>query len=428
MGVYCNLFIGSKDYSWKGYIPDIIALLFDKDDYRSIYDEDNKLSEHKFVTNCGNATTRLLDIGINLETFRNLHFEYYAFNYKNYKDNLRYRCSSYLSREDEKVLTKNVNRMAEYFLNRYFVKLDKNEEFNRVQAFNKCYGSVDDYLQKNIENKNASEQDPSKYDRSKFERDYLRDFLKEDPYLYHLEDEFSDEETGSLDLNDLYDIGLKILASDKNIPIEFEFTEFIDSNKSLNENAVNKFLFEMRLLLHRRNILSAEVFNKILARSSGIENSLINKLSIIPSAKEKGQFLEDLIENIFNKQKGFKISRNIRHSGEEIDLVIMNKIDDPFWNSLQSPLIIVECKNQKKKTDSKEIRIFEGKILEKKSLCKLGIFISTSGFTKGSYELARRCGRDGYKILLVDKNKLDIYQKDSFSLLEWLEGIILEQC
>lgn len=58
--------------------------------------------------------------------------------------------------------------------------------------------------------------------------------------------------------------------------------------------------------------------------------------------------------------EGFEITKKRMVNGvEEIDLVIKNNINKPFWSSLSSPCIFTECKNWSEKVGAKEIRDFE---------------------------------------------------------------------
>ncbi len=354
MGTYCNLYIGSTNLAWKDYIPEVVSLFFDVEDYCSTYDVENKFTEHKFITTCEKAVIRLEKFGISADTMRCLHFEYYAFNYKNYKESLHYFCSNVLYAQNERNTVRDVNRMADYFLHRYFKKLDKNEEFMKVLAYNKCHGNINDYEQRLQDEINSTSiQNTTNFDREAYERDCLRQFLQNDPYLYHLNEEFLDKNDGTIDLINLYDIGLKIFASNNDIQIEFEFTGLINTNKSLDEKAIARFLMALRSTLYRRNYISANIFNQILDSNMVNKSLTYHGQNAIVSAKEKGQFLENLVSSIFCNSKGFKVKQNVNHRGEEIDLLIINRVNDSFWNSLQSPLILAECKNQKKENRGK---------------------------------------------------------------------------
>ena len=86
---------------------------------------------------------------------------------------------------------------------------------------------------------------------------------------------------------------------------------------------------------------------------------------------------------------------------EEIDLLLKNSLDRPFWNAFGSPLFFVECKNWKAAVGAKEVRDFETKIRNHAKLAKLNFFIALNGFTSEAEEHIKRLGREEYHIVLL---------------------------
>jgi hypothetical protein len=436
MGISCDFYIGSTNYSWKSVVPEFLSLLFTPFNYVAVLHEEDKdygdWYEHKFISNCDKAATQLLGFGIDLKLLRNLHFNYFSFDYDEYKESLEYRCQSYLQSTSESGFADAtlVEKMTRRLL-RNFKLLPPDEEFAIVlKAFEKK-GSSKDYIEM-LERAIKQKEDEKKeshtdFDKTNFYRDFLLDFLKENPYLRHHGD--AGAISGYDDLDLLYNIGLSIFASKPDVPIELDITEFEDVHKPMTTTAVEAFIFGQRSFLKKRTLNLAQAFGLV---STEQDNMMLGMVSIekgkTSTAKEKGDLLEDLITQIFASQKEFKVKTNIRRRGEEIDLVIINKMQDPFWTALHSPTILVECKNQAKKVEPKDLRNFEVKIIDRKGLCKLGVIISTSGFTKGCYVAATKCGRDGYNIILIDNKQLQKRIENKLSTADWLEEIILEQC
>ncbi len=72
------------------------------------------------------------------------------------------------------------------------------------------------------------------------------------------------------------------------------------------------------------------------------------------TTRARGDALESLVDAIVRTEEPELqvIEKNLRTREEEIDLVLANGLRDPFWQSLSSPLILVECKNWSKKAGS----------------------------------------------------------------------------
>jgi len=424
MGINCELNIGTKNWSWKNYIPDVIALLFTPEDYRYIHHADEGWGEHKFVCTCGKVASQLSSFGISLDVLKKLHFHYFGFNFKDYTDDLFHRCSSYLQRKygddiDDSQIEKMTNKLIAW----YFIEINKEEEFGKVLQLNKSSQASKEKTESLF--KRSS---PDEIDWILFYRGLLTEFLNKDPYTYRLADEFRDLTTDSEDLDLIYAIGLVVFTNNKKTVIEFDFSEFTDSDGNMSDQEVIGLLNELRYSFQEKYKWIISIFGQIhfdLTASTTFEPL---ERTNFRTHKEKGEYLEELVTNLFTTQTGFTVKKNVRRKSEEIDLMILNRLEDPFWVSLQSPVILAECKNQNNKVEPKDVRNFEIKIQDRKSLCRLGIMISTSGFTKGCYETTARSGRDGYKILLIDSKELQKRRINGLKTSEWLEQLILEQC
>ncbi len=417
--------------SWPDHIPDFIFLLFAPEEYKIVEihqdGEEEPWYEHKFVSSCGKVADRLKDYGINLDVIRKLHFENYAFDYNGYKEELQYRCQEYLLRKckSEEELIKRTNRMIRSFLHNFEV-LQPDKEFAKVvetqrrEVNSKKQTDFSDETLEGIKN-------PKEFNIKKFQRSYLLKFLKECPYS---QNPFRDDDgLGSAidDLGLLYQIGLPVFVSEPSVPIEFCFTEFVDSDNPLSHNEVSTLIFTARNSIQSRTKFTLLAFRKL--ETNDIALSKIDSMDTISfrTSTEKGDYLEELVAGLFNSQLGFKVKKNVRRKGEEIDLIVINKLNDPFWTSLQSPIILIECKYQKKKVEPKDIRNFEVKVLDRKGLCRLGLIISISGFTKNCLGVTEKSSRDGNMIVLINKKMLQKRIDNTLSTSDWLEEIILNQ-
>jgi hypothetical protein len=126
------------------------------------------------------------------------------------------------------------------------------------------------------------------------------------------------------------------------------------------------------------------------------------------TTQEKGKILENLISTWITSDDNFCVKTvNSRTESEEIDIIVENKAKTDFLKQLQSPLILVECKNWSDKVGSKEIRDFAQKIQNRpRFLCKVGLIITTSQFTRDSEkEIIGYRGKD-FLIVTADRPHL----------------------
>lgn len=102
------------------------------------------------------------------------------------------------------------------------------------------------------------------------------------------------------------------------------------------------------------------------------------------SSKARGDALERLMESLLQTEAPqlTVTEKNFSTREEEIDLVLRNNLPAPFWTSQNSPYIFVECKNWKSPVGVADLRTFESKIDDRKSIVKIGIFVSSAGYYK----------------------------------------------
>jgi Holliday junction resolvase-like predicted endonuclease len=161
------------------------------------------------------------------------------------------------------------------------------------------------------------------------------------------------------------------------------------------------------------------------ARSADLLSQLLN-LNADASAhttKSRGDALESLVEALVRAEGAelTVIEKNFRTAEEEIDIVLSNSLADPFWVAQRSPLILVECKNWKESVGVSELRVLESKMRDRGALCRIGIFVSLSGFTKPFIEHLRRFQETGGIIFAVDGSDLAKMVEARERLTNWLK-------
>jgi hypothetical protein len=144
----------------------------------------------------------------------------------------------------------------------------------------------------------------------------------------------------------------------------------------------------------------------------------------VASPHEKGRALEELMRVIFGTPVGLEVIATRYSTGdEEIDLVVKNNIERPFWSALDSPLVFVECKNWSSAVGAPEIRNFEVKMMNH-PLARVGFFVAPGGFTDGARTEQRRGSRSDYTVVFIDGGDLGEYTDAGAPTVEWLERLV----
>jgi Restriction endonuclease len=140
------------------------------------------------------------------------------------------------------------------------------------------------------------------------------------------------------------------------------------------------------------------------------------------STKSRGDLLEDLVEALVRTEMPELevVERNLRMKGEEIDLVVSNGLNHPFWIAHQSPLLIFECKNTANKIGVPDLRILESKIRDRHAVCRIGVFVSMSGFTQPFYARLRSAQASAGVIFAITGKELADLVNRKQRLTEWL--------
>jgi hypothetical protein len=172
----------------------------------------------------------------------------------------------------------------------------------------------------------------------------------------------------------------------------------------------------------------AKIINPIISAKETKRNNLKNIWKRVTGEInniKKGKLLEDFSKFLFSFDEGLKVeSVNFRTKDEEIDILLKNKLEDSFWNQLNSPFIFAECKNWSSKVGSNEIKTFKGKLQDHGNLCRVGIFITVNGFTSSKDIEQIRVGAQNKILCLIDGVDIQKFLNSKLTLKEFLEKLI----
>jgi hypothetical protein len=162
------------------------------------------------------------------------------------------------------------------------------------------------------------------------------------------------------------------------------------------------------------------------ARAAGL-NARMKALAVRETGvttKERGDALEALVEALLRTEEPNlqPVERNYRTREEEIDVLVTNGLTDPWWAAHGSPLILIECKNKKAKASVPDLRTFESKVKDRGALCKIGIFVSVSGFAATTLQRLKSFQAEGGIIFAVSGSDLDELIATKTKLSDWLRG------
>jgi restriction endonuclease len=139
----------------------------------------------------------------------------------------------------------------------------------------------------------------------------------------------------------------------------------------------------------------------------------------------KGRALEDLVLRLINDNDGFEAVPNVKSKSEEIDVWVVNRSTEMFWQKL-GPVLIVECKNWTSKCGKSEYVELLDKVRNRRGKCDVGVLVSWNGFTR-SVDLHRlRSSTEPEVVILLDKHHLRrAVDKGIASVLEteWLAAV-----
>lgn len=141
--------------------------------------------------------------------------------------------------------------------------------------------------------------------------------------------------------------------------------------------------------------------------TSAMLTAMLAEVRSEPNVARKGRLLEDLLELLLTRIRGFVVAARQRGADEEFDLLVRNESSDGFW-SKESPYILVECKNWSAKVGPDELDRFTNKLLRRYGRTRLGFFVAASGFTEGFEATRQTERRDGALVVPITGEDLDV--------------------
>jgi len=143
-------------------------------------------------------------------------------------------------------------------------------------------------------------------------------------------------------------------------------------------------------------------------------------------SQAKWEQFENFLTKLFNDIEWLEVINTWQSEDEQIDLVIKNDINKPFWLNLKSPVIIWEAKNWSSKTNTEVINTLRWKSLGHTNFSRIWIVIAMNWFTKAvSSNLLRDWWTDRIMVAIDWDNIRELLNKE-LDPIEWLEWEIMK--
>lgn len=124
--------------------------------------------------------------------------------------------------------------------------------------------------------------------------------------------------------------------------------------------------------------------------------------------QQKGRRLESLIAFLLSQIPGFQVvSTNYNTATEEIDIVVRNRRVGGIFSAYSEPWILVECKNQKKRSSKDDYVSFATKIRNRRQAAAIGLFVSINGYTQDFRLESLRDSRERFVIAKLDSDDIN---------------------
>lgn len=166
--------------------------------------------------------------------------------------------------------------------------------------------------------------------------------------------------------------------------------------------------FDKAARYRRRHVLAAVADLQVPV--SPTDRAAIGKIALdridAGTAQEKGRRLEALLAFLFSQVSDFRVVlRNHRNKSQEIDLTLqIDNFSRRVWHG--KPLILVEAKNRSTKADQPTFSVLVTKIRTKRQSVKIGILVSTTGFTADLERESLRYSESDLCVVLIGPAEL----------------------
>lgn len=202
------------------------------------------------------------------------------------------------------------------------------------------------------------------------------------------------------------------------------FEKFYSQSKKdeLEKAKLERLLKELNL----QDFLSSRKFDYVQLLQE-FEAIIKTKTDINTSESQtKWKQFEDFLKKLFNAIDGFEVTEIKQVEDEQIDLVIKNNINKPFWLNLRTPVILWEAKNWSTKTPVKEIAILDSKLWGHNNFSRIGFFISMNWFTNVTGLKLERLWATEKIIVKITWDDIETLLKDELHPIDWIEWLVMK--
>jgi hypothetical protein len=409
--------VGDVEFTFPYEVPPYLPLLFDPNSYFVEWETDDGADDGNpaalgYRASASEALARLERVGLGRDRL--------ALLYETYKSDL---LSGYLSLLEYEFLTgpdRPTEVEAQQLIGKHIGNFATSNPVNDIDEFAKYLGYV-------LGQKGGAALlgSPSKL------VDRLHESVKDlPPPVATVAGLFDDERSRRYEeLAFLLYLGAVLTQVDPHAEVRLEVQEVVDWDVAEGRQVFAEALSELtkKLELYEK-LLRPAIGRGSVVQTRAARDALKSAIIAAKTATEattKGESLENLAQALFSLDPGFRIKRVRANLGdEELDLIIANDGPSGFWSSLQSPLILVECKNWSGAVGAPEIRDFESKVRNHRGFSRLGIFIAANGFTSEAEDVIKRLSRDETMIVLLALLQIEKFAQSDQELTEWLEDQI----
>jgi ActR/RegA family two-component response regulator len=137
-----------------------------------------------------------------------------------------------------------------------------------------------------------------------------------------------------------------------------------------------------------------------------------------PKDPRSGQHLEMLVINLFDSMPTFRVvGHNLETNVGEIDVLVENVNESPFWRTLNSVQLVVECRNRGRSAAPADFDHLKELVKTRGAFSRTGILIAmapvSSNFRRRQSEV-RSADSEGINIFRLDRGHLETLIATSF--------------
>lgn len=450
MGNYTKLYIDRLYLSWKYYVPTFLTFLFSPEEFFMVPDDDapDRPAEIGFNSKASLCLVALNRDGYSLDFFSDVYDFFKPGLSENVAESVKDAIAQKAPRglSDAQVQRRFAAHMAKFPTLTSRQELDDfvtlltvllSSDFNtppfgrpvrRKFGDGRVYSiSAKEYLTA------ARSGDPEAIDFENLQMYVLDKGLAFPPWILNLCAVFDEGHMFDYpEIVSLMFVRLALEAAPPDAQVKLDLSEVLDVEGGLEEakQAVRELHTDLAHSLVEKVRLYEKVFATLLGKEAHVRDQYIKAecrelLASCDTAMDrsaKGRVLERLIDVLFTSNGLLElVDKRVSTGDEEIDIVVKNGVDRPFWNALNSPLFFIECKNWSSPVGSKEMRDFEGKLRNHTALVKVGFFVGMAGFTKDAEVELKRAGRADQLVVLLQRSDLDEFVGSQVSFFPWLE-------